>query len=159
MPPEDVLLMMAQLGVAIAGFNGVATALGHGEPMSPRRNMIGSILITSAAAVVLWSVVPLVLLTTPIAPSAIWRISSLGWAAIQLGLIAFRELQARRIGVAANGWARAMQALILMTTALQLWNGIALGEAWPHVVAVAQSLLVSITAFFNLFHEQDSPES
>ncbi len=158
MAPEDVLLMMAQLGVATAGFNGVATALGHGEPTSPRRNMIGSILITSAAAVVVWSVIPLVLRTTPIAPSVTWRISSLGWAAMQLGLVVFRELQARRVGVASNRSRRTMQVMILVTAALQLWNGIALGEAWPHVVGVAQSLLVSITAFFILFHEQDSPE-
>lgn len=114
MPPEDVLLTMAQLGVAIAGFNGVATAPDHGARTGQRRDVIGSVLITSAAAVIVWSVVPLV---------------------------------------------RTMQAFVLTTAALQLWNGIALGEAWPHVVAVAQSLGVSITAFFMLSHERDASES
>lgn len=63
--------MMAQLGVAIAGFNGVATALSHGERRSRRRSVIESILITSAASIIAWSVIPLVLLTTPLAPSLV----------------------------------------------------------------------------------------
>lgn len=159
MPPEDVLLMMAQLGVAIAGFNGVATALGHGARTGPRREVIGSVLITSAAAVIVWSVVPLVLLTAPVAPAVVWRFSSLGWCGVQLGLVVFRERQGRRLQLAATPLVRTMQGFVLMTAALQLWNGIALGEAWPHVVAVAQSLGVSITAFFMLSHERDSAES
>lgn len=159
MPPEDVLLMMAQLGVAIAGFNGVATALGHGAQTGQRRGVVGSVLITAAAAVIVWSVVPLVLLTSPIAPTTIWRCSSLGWCVIHVGLVVFRERQGRRLQLAATPSVRTMQSFVLMTAALQFWNGIALGEAWPHVVAVAQSLGVSITAFFMLSHERDSSES
>ena len=49
MLPEDVLLMMAQLGVAIAGFNGIASALQSRERRTPQRSVIGSILVVGDA--------------------------------------------------------------------------------------------------------------
>ncbi len=150
--------MMAQLGVAIAGFNGVATALRHGERRSLRRGVIGSILITSAASMILWSVIPLVLLTTAIDPSVVWRGSSLGWAASQTGLLVFRDRQARKLGLAPNLAANSLRLLSLVTVILQVWNGLVGGAAWPHVVAVATTLVTSVTSFFVLFHEDADDE-
>lgn len=155
MPPEDVLLMMAQLGVAIAGFNGVATALRQGERRSLRRRIGGSILITAAGSVTFWSVVPLVLLTTEIDSSSIWRGSSFGWAAFQVGINVFRNWQARKLGLATSPMVHVFRFLSVLTVILQIWNGFAGGVAWPHVVAVSLSLVVSIVAFFVLFHEDE----
>jgi hypothetical protein len=153
MLPEDVLLMMAQLGVAIAGFNGVATALSHGERRNRGRGLIGSILITASAAVTLWSVIPLVLLTTAIDPSLIWRGSSLGWAVYQVGVLLFRARQARRLGFTSSPLANVFRLLSLVAVVLQIWNGFVLGAAWPHIVGVSTSLVIAIASFFVLFHE------
>ncbi|MBK7948034.1 MAG: hypothetical protein IPK00_04695 [Deltaproteobacteria bacterium] len=159
MPPEDVLLMMAQLGVAIAGFNGVAAALSQGEPRSLRRGVIGSVLITASASVIAWSVIPLVLLTTAMDPGFVWRGSSAGWALSQIGLLVFRDRQARRLAFAPNPVARVLRILALITSALQLWNAAVWAVAWPHVLAVTTSLVIAITAFFVLSHEDESVAS
>lgn len=145
--------MMAQLGVAIAGFSGIATALSRGKRRSRRRGLIGSILITASAAVTLWSVIPLVLLTTAIEPSLVWRGSSLGWAIYQVSVLVFRVRQAREIGLAAGPAVNVLRLLPLVAVILQVWNSVALGAAWPHMVGVSTNLVISIVSFFVLFHE------
>ncbi len=52
MPSDDIRLMMAQLGVAIAGFNGIAAAVDRGKPRSLARRVMSSVLVTAAAAVI-----------------------------------------------------------------------------------------------------------
>lgn len=156
MQPDEVLMMMAQLGVAIAGFNGVAHAVSRHERPSARRWVMGSTLITASAAVIGWSVFPLVLLTTAMPAVAVWRISSLGWALTQVGLLVFRQRQAQRMGLASDWLVNALRLLALFTTTLQVGNAFAWGLAWPHVVAVTTNLVIAIAAFFLLFHEDGS---
>lgn len=155
MPPEDVLLMMAQLGVAIAGFSGVASALQLSERRTVRRSLLTSILVVSAASVVVWSVVPLVLLTTGIATPRVWQVASLGWAVWQLTILIYRRQQVRAAGFDLPLTLRFVVTLVSFAIALQLWNVLLSGDAWPHLVGVSTSLLVAITTFFILVHEDE----
>jgi hypothetical protein len=159
MPAEDVLLMMAQLGVAIAGFNGIANAVHAGETRTAWHSFASSILVTAAAAVVLWSVVPLVLLTTSLSASRVWQVSSLGWGLYQFAIMIFRYRQGITSGLTPPPLYWAMLPMLMAAVALQVWNGVLGGLAWPHLVGVATSLLVAMVAFFLLVHEGESGNS
>ncbi len=157
MQPEDVLVVMAQLGVAIAGFNGIATALSRsrGERRSEARRVAGSVLVTASTAMIAWSVAPLVLLTTSISPPRVWQMSSLGWAAYQVAITAYRARESRNLGLRLPGAMWIGLAPAFACIGLQIWNGVVAAEAWPHLVGVASSLLVAMTTFFILVHEDE----
>lgn len=158
MPPEDVLLMMAQLGVAIAGFNGIASALRSGGRRSRRQEMLGSILVTAAGSVICWSVVPLVLLTTSMTTIRVWQISSLGWAFYQVVILLYRDRQGKKGGLRRSRIYLIFLPMVVAVVVLQAWNGIAGGQAWPHLVGIATSLLLAMTAFFLLVHDREELE-
>ena len=147
---------MAQLGVAIAGFNGIANAVHAGETRTAWHKFASSILVTAAAAVVLWSVVPLVLLATSMSATRIWQVSSLGWGLFQFAIMIFRYKQGINSGLTPPPLYWVMLPLLMAAVALQVWNGLYWGKAWPHLVGVATSLLVAMTAFFLLVHEQET---
>ena len=148
--------MMAQLGVAIAGFSGIASALQLSERRTVRRRLLMSVLVLAAASVVAWSVVPLVLLTTEIATPRVWQVASLGWAVWQIAILFYRQQQFRAAGLAPPLAIWFSATLALFVVPLELWNGLLSGDAWPHLVGVATSLLVAMTTFFILVHEDES---
>lgn len=159
MPADDVLLMMAQLGVAIAGFNGIVAAVDRGERRSIERRVMSSVLVTAAASVIAWSVVPLVLLAMSIPAERVWQGSSLGWAAAQTVIMVFRQRQARRLGLVVTRTVAVFMGAVLAALVLQLWNAIFAAQAWPHLVGLAVSLLVAMGSFFLLVHDgEDEPE-
>ena len=157
MQPEDLLTTTAQLGVAIVGFNGIATALSHsrGERRSEWRRITGSILVTAASSVIAWSVIPLVLLSTPLPAPWIWRISSLGWSVYQIAILSYREWQRRKLGLRRPTAAQIVRVPLLAAIGLQLWNGFGTAAAWPHLVGISSSLLVAMTSFFSLVHDEE----
>lgn len=77
---------------------------------------------------------------------------------MQAGLLVFRDRQARALGLAPTSAANALRLLSFATVILQGWNGFVWGAAWPHLVAVATTLIISMASFFALFHEDDSSD-
>jgi hypothetical protein len=155
---EDVLLMTAQLGVAIAGFSSVASALSDRQRAagSARRRFANSVLVTASISAVVWSVVPLVLLAAEVAAGVVWQISSAGWVTFQGGAAVYRLRETRVLGGAPSLSARIFLAPLSACVALQLWNGASAAQAWPHLVGVVFSLFVAMVSFFLLAHDESA---
>jgi hypothetical protein len=155
--PEDVLLMTAQLGVAIAGFSSVASAVSDRQRAagSARRRFANSVLVTSSISAVAWSVIPLVLISAEVAADVVWQIASAGWVAFQGGAAVYRLRETRELGGAPSLSARVFLAPLSVCVALQLWNAVGSSQAWPHLVGVVFSLFVAMVSFFLLAHDDE----
>src|SRR5262245_20435566 len=97
MRPEELLTTLAQLGVAVAGFSGIVVVLAKSPANElPARHSMLDVLLEASFGVVLWSLAPLVMLTTPLAGRTVWQLSSAGWSVQQLGALGARAVQVRR---------------------------------------------------------------
>jgi hypothetical protein len=97
MRPEELLTTLAQLGEAVAGFSGIVVVLAKSPANElPARHSMLDVLLLASFGVVLWSLAPLVMLTTPLAVGTVWKLSSAGWSVQQFAALAARAVQVRR---------------------------------------------------------------
>jgi hypothetical protein len=154
MPVTEFLTTLAQLGVAVAGYSGVVLALGRpatGELID--RALLGAILLASAG-IVLWSLIPLLLITAEVASRTVWVISSAGWTIQQVGTLSFRVYEFRRYpaGMRAANSAFTISMFVggFGALALQIANVVWLATAWPHLAALVWWLVFTFMTFLGL---------
>jgi hypothetical protein len=150
----DLLVTLAQLGVALAGFSGIVVVLGAraSGQWSARERQLLSVLLAASGAVILWSLLPLLLLASELPERRVWLISSGTWAMGQVVVLALRSRQVVR-----DRGARGQDRILLVSAFLggvaalgvQLVN-LRLTVAWPHLTGVAWHLALSFLVFVRL---------
>ena len=149
MQTDDILILFAELSVALAGFTGVVGALdrrGFSRWPPMRRAYFANLLAASFLAL-FWSVLPLVASNAGVAPSRTWGLCSTIWALtmIPVNLMFWRQIRKHDVGIPLP--AVAQTSALAIVVVLQLYNGIALQLSWPFLVAIGLSLGSGAMAF------------
>ena len=159
MQPADLLITLAQLGVAIAGFSGIVVVLAKpAQGTSPVDRTLLSVLLVSSSGVVIWALTPLVLLSARVSEQTTWIVSSAGWSIQQALALARRAYQLRRSGESAGNLTLAVPLALGGSSALvlQIANVFWIVAAWPHLVALVWWVVLSFIIFLRLMHAGDS---
>jgi hypothetical protein len=154
---QDLLIVAAELGVAIAGFTGVISVFGSRSRESwsvIERFRIESLLSASLAAVAL-ALLGLALVAADADGSLVWNVSSIAWLAwalvTQIRLFPrFRKARSEG-GTISTPYNIAVWAAAATVAALQIWNIAALHEFWPFFVGLSLNLVPALSFFRRLF--------
>lgn len=139
MSPGDLLLLMVEASLGLAGFAGVVTALSKRntrELSALYRMSLVNLLATSFGALFL-SLVVLAMLSAGVEEASAWRFASAGGTLVTayFGARSVQTLLAQlgRRHALRSPTVWAVNLPLLLVCALQLWNVVSLGEFWPVV--------------------------
>ena len=157
MEPQDLLIVSAELGVAIAGFAGVVSVFGarrREEWSFVERFRLESLLTASLTTVAL-ALLGLVLLAADVESSSAWRLSSSAWALSAVFFLS-RSYSRLRVALAEGGtvsrpYSAAVYGSLGFAIVLQIWNVVAVGEFWPFFVGLSLGLLCAASFFRRVF--------
>jgi len=157
--PGEALGIAVQVTITLAGFTGVVAVFGTNpvHEWSRLNRLRLRLLLTMSSIPVALCLIPLVLLTTGIRQTVIWRAVSV--AAVFAFLAAAVMAQRAMTRVPASELSRAERSTaIFYTTAavgaasivLLVYNAILLGAFWPFFTAVVVSMLAALLQFVRL---------
>jgi len=157
MATEDILILFAEVSVALGGFSGVVGVLGPRSfaQWSRDHRVLFANLIVGAFAALFWSIVPLILLNAGVDPELTWILSSGLWVpfAVPANLVFWKLILVPGRSIPAG--AIVQTAALVVVVVLQIWNVVSLRAAWPFLVAISLMLASGATAFV-LFVVTDS---
>jgi hypothetical protein len=153
----DYLTLIGELAIGVAGFAGVVAALsrraaGDWRPVDVVRLQM---LLRISIGCALWAVFPAFLLAGGLLNETLWRITSGLWL-LYIALSAGTMLHRIRVVFAENRADASLSlsvlvgAGMLVTASLQAANAVLLGQAWPHLFALAWGLCVAALLFLRL---------
>jgi hypothetical protein len=156
MQPSEALTTAVQVAVALAGFAGVVVAFRsravHEWTKIDKLRL--QILLTNSATPFALSIFAMVLLSTSLEPTTIWRACSVFGFVVMVGVGASYGTAFRRFGrreFRASGgktWlARGGGLIAVAATLLQMYNVFRLQSFWPFFVAIATLLLFAMLQF------------
>ena len=149
----SALILIAELGVAMAGFGGVAIAVGgHAREYAPTERLRIQTFFGLAALCVAASLLCIVLLVAEISESTTWRAASIFLTAAGGGLLASllpRTFRSVRNPEASTGtrWAAFVSTVPLAVISAAAIN-VFLATAWLALAVLCLILLLSMTVFF-----------
>ena len=152
MDAPSALTLIAELGVALAGFGGVAIAVGgHAREYAPTERLRILSFFSLAALCVSGSLLCIVLLVAGISESATWRAASIFLTAAQAGFIVSflpRTLKLVRDPEASTSfrWAASSIAVVLAAFGAAVVNAF-LATAWLVLAVLCINLLLSLAVF------------
>jgi hypothetical protein len=159
MQPSEALSASAQVAVTLAGFAGVVVAFRSRSvhEWSKIDKLRLQILLTNSATPFAMSILGMVLSSTKLDDSTMWRWCSLlsfvliVWLA-QIGYRNYRSFSHEefRVSGARTSLFYGASAAGIATTLLQLYNVISLKSFWPFFVAIATFLLLGMLQFILL---------
>jgi len=154
MQEAGTLEVFAEIAIAIAGFSGVVSALGGGTKATDLDRLRLAMLLQSSLTTAFFSLLPLVLFSTSLAPASIWGVTSSCWI---LYMAVHLTTLRRRIGYAGSAPDRMGRPLlafafsgIALMLVLQALNAAAMRLAWPHLAALLWGLLTASLFFVRL---------
>ena len=148
----SALTLIAELGVALAGFGGVAIAVGgHAREYAPTERLRILTFFSLAALCVAGSLLCIVLLVAGISESTTWRAASIFLTTAEAGLLASlipRTLRSVRDPEASTGlrWA-AFAATVMLTAIGAAAINVFHATAWLVLAVLCLNLLLSLTVF------------
>ena len=159
MDAESFLTTSAQIGIGIAGFSGIAAALGRrGEgAWTPQDITRMRILLRGSFGAVLASLLPVALAATPLAEATRWSVSSAlyaAWIALSV-MILLREWR-RLVGLSAaptSRYATLIYGLALLSLVLNLANLAIFRTAWPYLFSLLLTLTIAFVQFVRIVSE------
>ena len=170
MEGADALGLIAEVGIAIAGFAGVVAALrAPGGRLTPYEALRISSLLGLSGTAVLLALVPGALQFAGLMETRIWTSSSLAMI-VFLATMTFAQFRYYRIafeGRPVGTEARAPGGRIVSTSfnvlrgaivALQLANVIVMGQLWPFYFGLLAITAMSLFQFGNVLFTSPSPE-
>ena len=162
MEPTELLYLIVEASLALAGFAGVVNALSRrarsGMPAMTRLRLVN--LLATAFAALFLSLLALGLHAMGVDPPKVWRIVS----AVGLPPMVFFALLSVRRVVAAFGAARARRSKplyvvnvpVLLVCILQLWNTLAGGLFWPFFLFVVTLFAIGSWSFVHLVLNEEA---
>ncbi|GEM_PF-2280670 len=165
MNPSEVLMLIVEASLALAGFAGVVTALGRrgtGHLISPRNLNLVNLLATSFGALFL-SLGALALQSADVADATTWRACS----AIGLVTLVFFSARSLREITRSIGMRRAVRSIVLyainlpivVVCALLVWNILLAAVFWPFFVMLVVMFAIGCFSFARLLLFPSSEES
>ena len=158
MIPSDLLTLIVEASIALAGFAGIVGAIaqrGTSSPHSIYQLNLVNLLSTSFGALFM-SLTALAMLVAGVDDSLTWRFSS-GLGLAITAYFTFRSYQT--LSSASNNTnflRRPMMVAIILTCALQAWNVLSLAEFWPLFVLLIVLFAIACAAFTRLVFALDS---
>ncbi len=152
MQTEDILILFAELAIALAGFAGIVGALDRRKVKQwgfERRLGFSTLLATSFGAL-FNCIISMILLNAEIRPSWVWRICGAFWmlSSLSVNLLLWNRLH--QAGLRVTIVPVAYTVALGVVAMLQIYNIFVLQLAWPYLVAVALLLGSSAAAFVQL---------
>jgi hypothetical protein len=102
---EAVLLTLAEIGIAFAGFSGVVIVLGRRADPENHINVVSTLgMVAGALLAVVYSLLPLVLFESGLDPEPAWRVSCAVYAIVNTAssvffFVWFRRVQGETVGL------------------------------------------------------------
>jgi hypothetical protein len=146
MQPEEILPTLVELSVAVAGFSGVVAALsarGPSEWTVVQRGFFSALLGSTAISTGV-AVLAMVLLSAPVAETAVWAVASSAHLFFLVAIIAIRSREILAVRSEVHPASIAILAAILSIAAAQAANAAVLRAGWLCVAALG---LYSILGF------------
>jgi len=156
MDEASALIAVAEIAVAIAGFSGVAMALGprsDAEFWSPSQRARFIDLITHSGIGLFASLLPLIMLHGFGEGTEIWTESSLIWAFCGCIGIASGILRRRKLPpvVGIERWIPLIvQTCFAALVLLQVYNALTAGAFWPYLAALVGNLGFAFVQFMRM---------
>jgi hypothetical protein len=154
---DNILILFAELSVALAGFAGIVAALNRGSSgqwsLSSRLGFLT--LLAGSFSALFWAVFALVLLNAGVA--CVWGLSSSLWIlfTVPINLVFWKRVPEAFEGTA---FAPIVHTVALaFVVVLQIYNAVAIQLAWPFLVAIATLLGSGCAAFFQLVISDPEP--
>jgi hypothetical protein len=153
MQEEGVLAIICEVAIGFAGFTGVVAIFGGGtrEWRAEDRIRFRSLWLASLSAILL-ALLPFVLFYFGVPEKAMWRVSSLVFAAFLIFVFVFEFGQAKNLIAGLSGMELSIAATISMTgliiVGLLIWNAsIETPTIAPYLAGLVQHLLVCSVMF------------
>ena len=154
---EGLLIAVAEIAVAIAGFSGIAAALRHDATRrwSERdRGHFENLLLHSGIAL-FSALVPLIFAARYGIDAELWSVSSYSWAGFGVAGIAASVAYDRSRGRSAGWWGITVLLAFLAMVAFQFANGLWLGAFWVYFAGLVFSLAFAFIQFVGLALPRD----
>lgn len=159
MTPVEILPTLVEFSIAIAGFSGIAVAVQErSERSSQSRIFLSSLLLSTFVSCAL-SLFAMVALTTPLAESTSWSLTSCIHAAACAGILVTRAQQQRRGAYVRTLPLQIARALLLALVAAQSLNGLVLHEPWVAVLGLCVYAFFGFGFFVSLLLELVRPNA
>ncbi len=154
MQVAGTLEVFAEIAIAIAGFSGVVSALSDSKKATNLDRARLAMLLQTSLSAAFFSLLPLVLFSTSLAPASIWGVTSCCWIIyIAVNLTTIRH-RIRNAGPAPDGMSRPLLAFafcgIALMLVLQALNVAAMRLAWPHLATLLWVLAIASLFFVRL---------
>jgi hypothetical protein len=164
MQAEGILIGLAEVAIALAGFSGIVVVLDRGDhPWSDLDRLRLSMLLQVSISCVFLSFLPIFLTIAGVQSASVWSWSSALWLAYMVIVLGYRA----RSSVSLRGnpdvdlSVKLVLAFMMTTLAIavlvQLANVAWLRSPWPHVLAVLQGLLIGCVFFVRLLRRIVTP--
>lgn len=155
MQSADLLTVLAELALGVAGFSGVIVALGQKQRTWQLLDKLRiSFLLFNALIVVVFSLTPLGLFSADVDTGYVWLISSSLFLATFVHVpFSYRALV--RSARSYDGFKSAQihymnQAIQVIAAIMLVLNVLYFREVWPHVLSLGLILLLAFIVFFEL---------
>lgn len=161
MEPTDVLLTIAELAIAFAGFSGIVATLGRrdGGAIFPEDRVRISVLLGASLSTTAFALLPFALWEIAGSPERVWRIVSALYVPYGLAIMLVGERHARRAVAEDRDVLRRVSALpqqlstyvgFPLVIGLQLVNVFAWGRFTPFLAALLWGLIGCAIGFAGL---------
>lgn len=150
-----LLELYAEIAIAIVGFGGLVVALNYSRVSTdPLERIKLSVLIGYGAGGLIWSILPIILLTSGVDERIVWRYLSLTFLSMMLVLAGYRIYQARSATGQARFTGPAFSLIALTQMTLLAVNGyVASGTLF--VLALLTNTGIGILVFSQLISVPD----
>jgi hypothetical protein len=152
--PDEVLSSVIEVGIAIAGFTGIVTALVRQRGLRSEQKYYLSMVLVSSIASVGLAFLPRVLSASRLSESTAWAISSALFVVYFFVVGTYRRRQARRFGQDVLWGPRLLKVVFLGVWGammLQIANAALIRDAWPYLWMLVLYLMWSFSLFVALF--------
>lgn len=147
---EFVLSSTIQVGIAIAGFTGIVLAVKSRNNLHHVQKILISILLISSIAAVVFSFLPMLLISASISESNTWALSSSIFLIYFIGIIIYRRYQFRKTSTDIPTAIQILISLFAMAAVLQIPNIFYFKAAWPYLILLIIYILYSFSVFVQL---------
>jgi len=154
MQAAGTLEVFAEIAIAIAGFSGVVSALSDSTKATGLDRARLAMLLQTSLIAAFFSLLPLVLFSTSLAPASIWGVTSSCWIIYMAVNLTTLRRRIGNAGPAPDRMSRPLLAFafsgIALMLVLQALNAVAMRLAWPHLAALLWGLMMASLFFVRL---------
>jgi hypothetical protein len=158
MNEESILIVIAEIAAALAGFSGIAATFGRRQerPWSQSERARLANLLNHSGIALFAALVPLVFAQIHGFTPTLWRISSFFWAAFaSIGIaLRLRWILSQGSTAATRAATLALTGFIALLV-FQLCNGLFWQLAWPYLLALVGNLAFAFVMFMGLVNPSE----